>query len=483
VRIPINRDVPTRRCQTRGQYGFPAAKNKWPWAATVLSGKAVRAADSRGSGAAVPLVDVPPFETGPLRRWDRRGPELGPARRYLAVERHQPRRLVQGRGRGMLVGAHGSMVLPRRLAFPAAMIIVLTLTWPPGATANVSGGCRPWKLFAVPGVTDASLGGVSGTSSTDVWAVGGGSSSSDSVIVHWDGTAWADVPHPIQISFLTGVAAITPDDAWAVGYNRPVAMHWNGTGWRRVLIPLPGSDQFLNDVSATSSTDVWAVGYYVGEGIHPLVERWDGSRWRRVSAPDARPGTNALYGVTAISPDDAWAVGHYDTTGGADFQPFILHWDGDEWSVVDAELPPSGSSNHLFGVSAATPTDVWAVGYWGHPEPHQPLIEHWDGTSWRIQQAAPGPGEVNILSAVSAASSTEVWAVGESSNPPAAGYRPFTQHWDGTAWSYQKAPSPGLNANLHAVSAISSEDVWAVGAVTHEVEPVRPLTQRSRGAC
>jgi hypothetical protein len=70
--------------------------------------------------------------------------------------------------------------------------------------------------------------------------------------------------------------------------------------------------------------------------------------------------------------------------------------------------------------------------------------------------SAPGPGG---LQGVSAVSSNDVWAVG--SQPPAN--HPLVEHWDGASWTI--SPSPAVSRGLlNAVNAVSSSDVWAVGA-------------------
>lgn len=77
--------------------------------------------------------------------------------------------------------------------------------------------------------------------------------------------------------------------------------------------------------------------------------------------PSANPGSlgDHLYGVEAVAPDDVWAVGQ-QVGATAPEQELIEHWDGSAWSVV----PSAGhgtASGMLFGVAAAGDT-VWAVG-------------------------------------------------------------------------------------------------------------------------
>jgi hypothetical protein len=75
---------------------------------------------------------------------------------------------------------------------------------------------------------------------------------------------------------------------------------------------------------------------------------------------------------------------------------------------------------------------------------------------------SPNPGaDDNLLAAVSALSSNDVWAVGYKGGFP---YDLLILHWNGTAWSESPAPEPNLNSTLYGVTAIAPNDVWAVGA-------------------
>ena len=62
-----------------------------------------------------------------------------------------------------------------------------------------------------------------------------------------------------------------------------------------------------------------------GETSRSLTEHWDGSAWRRTPSPS--PGVpTALFGVSALSAWNAWAVGgaYDDSTG--QFRTLILHY-------------------------------------------------------------------------------------------------------------------------------------------------------------
>src|SRR5205085_2227993 len=115
----------------------------------------------------------------------------------------------------------------------------------------------------------------------------------------------------------------------------------------------------------------------------------------------------------AISSNDAWAVGEYYL--GSE-QTLMEHWDGVQWSIVSSPNPPGSHGTILYGVSAISSNDVWAVGdYGGDNYLTLTLIEHWDGVQWSIipsPNAGLNPNNTNELYDVSAISSNDVWAVG-----------------------------------------------------------------------
>ena len=95
---------------------------------------------------------------------------------------------------------------------------------------------------------------------------------------------------------LAGVSALSPTDAWAVGYSsagsgayKALILRWNGSVWTRVTSPLPGEDSLLNGVTALSPSDAWAVGYYetTSGGFRTLVLKWSGTRWAQVPSPSS----------------------------------------------------------------------------------------------------------------------------------------------------------------------------------------------------
>lgn len=180
-------------------------------------------------------------------------------------------------------------------------------------------------------------------------------------------------------------------------------------------------------------------------------------------APARQPVTGLggdLFGVSADSPGDAWAVG---VGPGVEGGGRSLHWNGTSWERVTI---PNASQNDLRGVSAISPRDAWAVGGGRGRRTTGGLILHWNGTTWtRVPSPRPRPGHGTLLLAVGAGSPTNAWAVGFS-GPDNNGLKTSDAalHWNGTTWSKVPVPSPSGESSLDGVSVVSPSDAWAVGS-------------------
>ena len=72
--------------------------------------------------------------------------------------------------------------------------------------------------------------------------------SGKTLIERWNGAAWKQVPSPGPAgSLLSGVAAMSATNAWAVGYTgtssgaKTLILRWNGTAWKQVPSPSPAA--------------------------------------------------------------------------------------------------------------------------------------------------------------------------------------------------------------------------------------------------
>ncbi len=233
--------------------------------------------------------------------------------------------------------------------------------------------------------------------------------------------------------------------------------------WNLMTSPSPGSDSnTLSAIAAVSARDVWAVGATKNNNSQQvLVEHWNGSSWRTVSAPVTGSSGDELHGIVALNANDIWAVGSSYNFSVNRYGALIEHWDGSQWSIVKS-ASTSLLNNNLLAIAAIAPQDIWAVGLSfsnNQNQPRQTLIEHWDGSQWSIVKSVNPGGSDSTLSSVTAISSDDVWAVGGSQS------RELIEHWNGKKWSAVSGPAlPGVtSASLNSVAAVAHDSVWAVG--------------------
>lgn len=350
-------------------------------------------------------------------------------------------------------------------------------------SANSVAACGKWNLVpdSLPGYSQW-LSSVAGSSSNDVWAIGYNQPKRnkpliEALIQHWNGAQWSAVTPPhvnSQSSQLNAVAVVSSSDAWAVGNltdkqtsnSLSLIEHWDGASWSVVSSPNPGAVASLSGVTAISANDIWAVGYVQVNNSslnQTLTEHWDGNSWSVVSSPNVSGADNGLVSVSAIATNDVWAVGATSNPQGNPVMTLIEHWNGTSWSIINSPQP-SNYENLLVGVTAISPSDAWAVG-WYHPNSNSgnyTLTEHWDGAQWSIVSSPNPTKNGSQLYAVTAVSTNDVWAVGGHARGT------LTMQWNGTAWSIVSSPNPKKLTGtpwLNSVSALpNNQGIWTVGA-------------------
>lgn len=348
-----------------------------------------------------------------------------------------------------------------------------TNTPTPSASPSATPTCAaPWKVVTSPnvGFDDNYLQGVAAIGTNNAWAVGYYVNSfgiEQTLIQHWDGVRWSIVASPnagtptAMRNFLLSVTALATNDIWAVGYHREetvetlsvLTLHWDGNEWSMVASPIVG---VLNGVSGVAADDVWAVGTTDDVNLNggtplTLTIHWDGQSWQVVPSPNFDPDDDVLYAVTAIASDDVWAAGHYGF-----YQRLLLeHWDGTEWSMVFV-AEPWKYNDVFYAIDALASDDIWTVGKCCH-DPQRTISYHWDGTDW-TRIFTPANWDYSLLLGVTAVSHDNVWAVGME----LGGGKPLF-HWNGTSWSRANTSFDTYAKILRAADNAGADDVWAVG--------------------
>lgn len=270
------------------------------------------------------------------------------------------------------------------------------------------------------------LDGVTAISAKDAWAVGSRDFGSGAPIIeHWNGQSWSAVSSGYNgNAFLYAVAATSSKDVWAVGRAAPkagsfrsIVLHYDGRGWAEVPVPHFGTaGDSLEAVSADAPNDVWAVGQWVDTappGAHVnvigrnLTLHWDGKTWTALQGPNPSY-IDSLQGVAASSAKDVWAAGWTMSQPGPGqtFPGQILHFAG------------GPATQSLFagvqfsGAAASSPKNAWIVGAGSGANGNDvTAIYHWDGKTLKPAEQ-PAFGDLNGVTVVPGGGA---WAVGNDS--------------------------------------------------------------------
>jgi hypothetical protein len=222
---------------------------------------------------------------------------------------------------------------------------------------------RRWRAVEVPGQAGAYLRAVAALSPGDVWAAG--ARARGPLLEHWNGSAWHLSPGGPRDGVLQALAARSPQDVWAVGTQgmmtlgpqdeEPLIERFQHGRWRS--LPARGLEWVnvnLFAVAAVSADDAWAVGAVDLQGGVPFAEHWDGSAWTAVPTSGLPTSEVFLSAVAAVGPDDVWVAGSRGFGPGE--RALLARWDGTGWSELRG---PRGALN---GLVALSPRDIWAVG-------------------------------------------------------------------------------------------------------------------------
>ena len=323
--------------------------------------------------------------------------------------------------------------------------------WSSGGNAVTVGGggevlrmvSGAWVRQSVP--TTETLYGVSGTTSTNIVAVG-----AMGTIVRFNGATWTRVNSNgvvadfydvggtsanggrmyiasdagvLQLDGAALTAAVTPyqprmfavsvdptGSAWTSGQRGSVFRESGGSFTTTSLAP-----DFL-DVWSTSESNAWAVGEF------GFIYRFNGSGWTRQSTPT----TATLFAVWAANANDAFAGGDNGT---------MLHWDGAAWTSM--ALPNPSTVYALWGSSGR---NVYAATADGR-------IFRYDGSTWTTALTTSG-----ALWALFGNSPTDVYASGEGGR---------VMRFDGNGWSPM---SPASNGTLAGLWASGPNNILTVGS-------------------
>jgi hypothetical protein len=373
---------------------------------------------------------------------------------------------------------------PWRAAAATAVIAAagaLVAVGPPvqAAPAAVAGWVPLASPAAPPAGYTGSITALAPAGPDSAWAVGadeyapnGGPLEAISPLAYqWSGGRWVSTPiaSPDAYEAIDSVADGGAGDAWTIGAAtadpsqeqfQPQIRHWNGSAW--TVTPFPNDTQNVDELQfnavAAAGGKAWISAIDAGNGA---IFSWDGKSW----TPQQISSASELWGITAISATDAWAVGY-----GTDDAALAVHWNGTAWQD---ESPPSQGAN-LQVVAASGPDDVWAVGSAGTGM----AADHWNGSTWAEYQipVLPGMGDFNVPLGITVDKSGEPWIADYSDRADRTVYF----HWNGSAWqvSYGAAQPGVIESYSDALTTLPGDGaILSAGTTTRFGELASPYAE------
>ncbi len=222
-----------------------------------------------------------------------------------------------------------------------------------------------------------------------------------------------------------------------------------------------------------SAAHVYAVGGQTGEGglsVGAMLVRSAGA-WSSATLPIDTPKLNWIHGAG----DTRVAVGEYGT---------ILMRAGDD-DATAWEVFGCGTVLPLWGAWVFDADDAWAVGGDGFDRP--PVLCHWDGAAWTLQELPTFDVESHGLFKLFGLATDDLWAVGDAGlllHRDAAGWSQVAietdadlislwgtgadtllavggraagvlARYDGSAWTVADVATPGLNGSWMAPDGVA----------------------------
>ena len=197
--------------------------------------------------------------------------------------------------------AHWDGAAWSRVALPTGLVTSLWGTGPNDVwLGGDDGGLWRWDgisfrpMAPPPGVTLRGWGGLTGTSTSDVWALAW-IKGDEYRLFRWDGAAWTDLSPAMDVRW---VAARGANDVFAASANQ--LFHFDGHDW--TSLAGTGSNSFFGALYLGAG-DLW-MGTSLG------VSRWDGTKF---TTPDPLP--SGCYVVRPMT-NDVWVACRDGTNGG-----------------------------------------------------------------------------------------------------------------------------------------------------------------------
>jgi hypothetical protein len=291
---------------------------------------------------------------------------------------------------------------------------------------------------------------------------------------------------------LEGLNCPTKKDCWVVGNataagnTTPVIEHWNGKKWRNAVAVNPSSDDnFLTDVTCLSTKNCYAVGGFgMSSGtpaFKPLIEHWTNGKWTQLAGMPIPHGQESavLNAISCVSAKRCMAIGTSIPNGKYFNHVYSVSFNGKKWSVVAIPQPYHQTYSYAQGSDLSCPSAKECL-MDGYAAPDADGRTNYSNEIWRYHAkkwallTVPKPVRTSAagLDDVTCVSTTECWAVGSAFSSPGIDAAVLLRWTGGTSVSVVGVKQPKKRANvLDAVGCAAGGKCYTVGVSASETKP------------
>ena len=244
------------------------------------------------------------------------------------------------------------------------------------------------------------------------------------LVAHWDGSTWTQVPVDNFFSWTTEVAC-APDGTCLVAAEGAEMYQWDGDSIEEidgVTAPELGS---LDCVSATAC---WGIVGYGNEAW-----RWNGSAWTSMPMPTPPGDPNGFptfYGAGIDCSTSWWCVVVGSISVGQTSTAAVALWNGSVWTYPAVPQVPPGGYRSVSCVNGAECVAVGATITTQFPFVGEPFTSVWNGTTWSAASNPPGTGPLYLSVSCPMGPDLACMAVGGIHNSPDSELVAARYTWD-----------------------------------------------------
>jgi hypothetical protein len=301
----------------------------------------------------------------------------------------------------------------------------------------------------------------------NVWAAGSqynpqhpGTFVNKGLILHFVNNQWIVSYANPPAATINAISMLSADEeGWATGasYESDVQhfllLHYANGTWSRVNVSGVDKDVTGNKIQVLSQNNVWVlvnVGGDEAQSGDDLVLHYSQGNWTTLDLTKEKSVSGCVAMVFA-SENDGW-IGCTNT---------ILHYTNGQWTSINS--PTQGT---IMSMSAAAPGNIWAYGSAEtKTNPVNPFLLHYDGSAWKVVNAPftqPGSKKYSMsIDAINVVSPSEGWvtAIDDTDTNKHVG---VVFHYLNGEWSEMQTPA----IELGPISMDSSSSGWAAGQDT-----------------